>query len=141
MKRTITFILSLLLVISLLTGCATGTPKAEPSPAKSAGALYKAGTYSAAAQGNNGPVTVSVTFDDNAITNVTVDSHEETAGLSDPAIEGIPAAVVEQQSLDIDTVSGATYTSEAILTAIEDCVVQAGGDAEALKAAVNGAKS
>ena len=97
-------------------------------------AAYTEGTYTATAQGNNGPVTVSVTFSADAITDVTVVEHSETAGLSDRPIAEIPAAIVENQSLAVDTVSGATNSSNAILTAVADCVAQAGGDAEALKA-------
>ena len=44
-------------------------------------AAYTEGTYTATAQGNNGPVTVSVTFSADAITDVTVVEHSETAGL------------------------------------------------------------
>ena len=95
---------------------------------------YTEGTYTATAQGNNGPVTVSVTFSADAITDVTVVEHRETAGLSDRPIAEIPAAIVENQSLAVDTVSGATNSSNAILTAVADCVAQAGGDMEALKA-------
>lgn len=67
---------------------------------------YTEGTYTATAQGNNGPVTVSVTFSADAITDVTVVEHSETAGLSDRPIAEIPAAIVENQSLAVDTVSG-----------------------------------
>lgn len=95
---------------------------------------YTEGTYTAQAQGNNGPVTVSVTFSADAITEVAVTEHAETAGLSDRPIEEIPAAIVEHQSLGVDTISGATNTSNAILNAVADCVEQAGGDVEALKA-------
>ena len=95
---------------------------------------YTAGTYTAQAQGNNGPVTVSVTFSEDAITAVEVTEHGETAGLSDKPIAEIPAAIVEHQSLAVDTVSGATNSSNAILNAVADCVAQAGGDVEALKA-------
>ena len=49
-----------------------------------------------------------------------------------PEEEKIPAQITEQQSLNIDAVTGATNTSKAILAAVEDCVNQAGGDAQAL---------
>lgn len=95
---------------------------------------FTAGTYTAGAQGNNGPVKVSVTFTESAIEKVEILEHAETKGLSDPAIEQIPEAIVTYQSLGVDTVSGATNTSNAILNAVADCVAQAGGDVEALKA-------
>lgn len=56
---------------------------------------YTAGTYTASANGNNGPVTVEVDFDDSAITAVRVTEHAETAGICETPIERIPAAIVE----------------------------------------------
>lgn len=73
------------------------------------------GTYTASAQGNNGPVTVSVVVSQGEIAQVDVTSHSETAVISDPAIERIPAAIVAGQTLAVDTVSGATNTSNATL--------------------------
>ena len=94
---------------------------------------YTAGTYEAEAQGNNGAVKVSVTFSDDAIVDIQVVAHAETAGLSDAPIANIPGAIVDNQSLAVDTVSGATNTSNAILNAVAACVELAGGDVEALK--------
>lgn len=95
---------------------------------------YTAGVYTAQANGNNGPVTVEVEVSDAEILSVKVTEHAETAGLSDTPIERIPAKIVEGQTLDVDTVSGATNTSNAILKAAEDALAQAGADIEALKA-------
>lgn len=95
---------------------------------------YKAGVYTAQANGNNGPVTVEVEVSDAEILSVKVTEHAETAGLSDTPIERIPAKIVEGQTLAVDTVSGATNTSNAILKAAEDALAQAGADIEALKA-------
>jgi len=97
-------------------------------------AAYTPGTYTAVGQGNFGDVEVSVTFSAAKIVSITVGENSETSGLSDPALEGIPAAIVKGQTLAVDTVSGATHSSEAVLTAVADCVKQAGGDVEALKA-------
>lgn len=100
---------------------------------------YAAGTYTAAAKGQNGDVTVEVTFTDNAIADVKVVSHSETYGLgygvSTAPIELLPGQIVESQSLAVDAVTNATVTSNAVLTAVADAVNQAGGDAETLKAA------
>lgn len=95
---------------------------------------YTAGVYIAQANGNNGPVTVEVEVSDTEILSVKVTEHAETAGLSDTPIERIPAKIVEGQTLAVDTVSGATNTSNAILKAAEDALAQAGADIEALKA-------
>lgn len=95
---------------------------------------YTAGVYTAQANRNNGPVTVEVEVSDAEILSVKVTEHAETAGLSDTPIERIPAKIVEGQTLAVDTVSGATNTSNAILKAAEDALAQAGADIEALKA-------
>ena len=123
MKKILSLVVCLAMVLSMMV-----------APAM-ADAAFTAGTYTASAQGNNGPVTVEVVFSDSAIVSVTVTEHGETAGLSDPAISGIPAAIVDQQSLSVDTVAGATFPSKGILAAVADCVAQAGVDPESLKSA------
>ncbi|MCD8098289.1 MAG: FAD-dependent oxidoreductase [Lachnospiraceae bacterium] len=97
------------------------------------GATYAPGTYTASAQGLNGAVTVEVTFSEDAIESVVVTDHQETEGIGSNAVDQLPDKIVETQSLGIDGVSGATYTSTAIIEAVANCVTQAGGDAEALK--------
>ena len=100
----------------------------------SAGAMaMMAGTYEAEANGIGGPVKVAVTVSETAIEYVEIVSHSETAGISDPAIEKIPAAIVEGQTLAVDAVAGASVTSGAILTAVEQALTEAGADIEALK--------
>ncbi len=90
----------------------------------------KDGTYISSAKGKNGDVKVQVTFVNSEITEVKVLEHNETEGIADLPIERIPAKIVETQSVVVDTVSGATYTSNAIIDAVEDCIVQAGGSVE-----------
>ena len=118
----------------LLSSCGGGPKEsATPTPDAQEGA-YTAGTYEASADGRNGPVKVSVTFTADAIEKVEIVEHAESNGISDPAITGIPEAIVKYQSLGVDAVSGATITSDAILAAVAACVEEAGGDVEALKA-------
>ena len=92
------------------------------------------GTYTGTADGRNAPVTVEVTIAGDAIEKIEVVSHEETDGIGTIAVDNLPAAIVESQSLGVEAVAGATVTSEAILAAVADCIEQAGGDVEALKA-------
>ena len=100
----------------------------------SAGAMaMTAGTYEGEGNGIGGPVKVAVTVSETAIESVEIVSHSETAGISDPAIEKIPAAIVEGQTLAVDAVAGASVTSGAILTAVEQALAEAGADIEALK--------
>ena len=51
-------------------------------------------------------------------------SHNETPGISDPAIEQLPAAIVEANSTDVDSVSGASVTSKAIKEAVQEALSQ-----------------
>ncbi len=95
--------------------------------------IFQAGTYTASANGKNGPIEVEVVFSDDKIETVTVNGQNETEGISDGALASIPDKIVAKQSLAIDVVSGASLSSEAILTAVEDCVKQAGGDVDSLK--------
>ena len=99
------------------------------------GLAYEAGTYEATVPGRNGDLTVEVTFTDDAIESVEVTAHVETDGIGTNAVDQIPAAIVDNQSLGVEAVAGATVSSDAILDAVAECVTQAGGDVEALKEA------
>lgn len=135
MKRTLSLLLAFVMVLGLAAcggNTAQETTAAATAASEEAG-IYTPGTYTGTAAGKNGDVKVEVTFSANAIDSVKVVEHSETAGISDGAIENIPASIVENQSLAVDTVSGATITSDAILNAVADAVAQAGGDVEALK--------
>lgn len=77
------------------------------------------GIYKGSAKGKGGDVVVEVVVENSAIKDIKILEQKETAGLADPALKNIPAAIIETQSLDIDTVSGATITSKAIISAVE----------------------
>lgn len=96
------------------------------------GSSFTAGTYTSEKPGKFAPIKVETSFSEDAITEVKVVSHEESPFVSDRAINDIPAMIVENQTLDIDAFTGATLTSAAILSAVEDCVKQAGGNPKKL---------
>lgn len=126
MKKCLSLILVLAMVLCM---AAYG---AAPVQAENAN-LFTPGTYTGVGAGKNGDITVEVTFSADKIERITVVSHSETPSLSDAAIANIPTQIVEAQSLGVDAVSGATYTSNGIVDAVADAVKQAGGDVEALK--------
>lgn len=95
---------------------------------------FKAGTYTATSPGLQGPLTVEVTVSDTEILSIKVIDDVETPGLRDWPLRDIPAAIVENQSLAVDVITGATYTSRAILRGVETCLKEAGGDLEKLNA-------
>jgi len=74
-----------------------------------------------------------VTFSEDAITDIQVVEHGETRNIADAAIEAIPAAVLESQSIAVDAISSVTFTSRGLLNAIQDACEQAGGNMELLK--------
>lgn len=69
-----------------------------------------------------GEIKVKVTMDGDKIAKIEVLSHNETAGLSDPAFAQIPEAIIAAQSTSVDAVSGATMTSEALIAAVNDAL-------------------
>ncbi|HOA71262.1 MAG TPA: FMN-binding protein, partial [Bacillota bacterium] len=57
------------------------------------------------------------------IVDIKVLEHRETAGISDPAFKRVPQDIIEKQSLeDIDTIAGATFTSEGIIEAVKNAL-------------------
>ncbi len=121
----------------LLTSACTQAPAPTPSTTPSATeAAYTAGTYTGTGSGFFGDVVMSVTFSEDAIVSIETVSSNETQKVTAPAFEIMPQRIIEQQSLAVDTVSCATFASRAILKAVEEAAKQAGGDVDALKAAL-----
>lgn len=98
-------------------------------------ATFNPGTYTAVSKGNGGEVPVTVTFTKNAIESVKIGANKETPGIGSIAIEKLPKAIVDSQSLAVNGVSGASITSHAILAAVAACVKQAGGNVDELSKA------
>ena len=106
---------------ALAVGAVTGIP------ALAEGSIYTPGTYSAKAQGIN-TVIVTMTFSETAITDVVLDVSGETAGIGQVAAEELKAALMAAQGAEIDSVSGATVTSNAVMEAANKCIQQAKGE-------------
>ena len=94
-------------------------------------AKYIPGTYTAKAQGLESEVTVTMTFDETSILDVVIDSTGETPELGGRAGPLLEKAILDAQSGEVDAVSGATITSNAVRTAVNDCIAQAKGAAPA----------
>ena len=97
------------------------------------GSAALAEDYTAEADGMGGKVPVTVSYADGKITAVTVGENEDPPGIGDNAIEAIPARIVEEQSLVVDAVAGATVTSNAIMQAAEAALVAVGVDVSAFQ--------
>ena len=90
---------------------------------------FEAGEYTASAQGMDGPVTVTATFDESGITDVSVDVSGETAGIGAEIADEVQKQILEAQSAEIDGVAGATVSSQAVAAAVADLIAQASGEA------------
>ena len=119
-KKLMTGLLTCVMSISLF-GCAS------TAGAGSDNGAVKDGTYTATAKGfENGDVSVTITVEGGKITKADVDSSSQSAGFGKDAADGLAKEIVEAQSGDIDVVSGATATRDAVSEAVEDCMKQAG---------------
>ena len=132
-KQTIARLaLPLAVAAGLGLGCApavqTFTSVLAPSQAWAAtDASYTDGSYTAEGKGIGGKVSVTVEVRGGKIASVTVGDNSETQGIGSKAIEQLPSAIVAANGTEgVDAVSGATVTSKAIFTAVEDCLEQAG---------------
>lgn len=114
----------LILLIMMTTACSTQSTGGNTDTPKSAGLN---GTYIGEGQGNNGIVQIETTFVDGKITKVEVKSHSETPGICEVAIENVPKRIIESNSINVDAVSGATNTSNAIISAVKAAIENAGG--------------
>lgn len=110
-----------------LAACNAASSTASSVSSSGAG-IYAPGTYTATAKGMS-EISVSVTFDANAITGVELDLSGETANIGQAAKDTLVEQIMAAQTSQIDGVSGATVTSKAVQNAVADCIRQASGGA------------
>ena len=137
-KKILCLLLSSLMLVTT-TACSSND-KNEGAKGEN---KYTPGVYTINTNGMKGEMVVDVTFDETSITDVKVVNHKETYGigygLDTTPIETIPGKIVETQSLDVDTVTGATLTSKFLIGAVKQAVTEAGGVA-GLSAAIEAAE-
>ncbi|WP_019228461.1 FAD-dependent oxidoreductase [Sedimentibacter sp. B4] len=124
MNKFISLLLCTLLIFSLF-GCTKTEETVKPEENNEQ--EPKTATYTAEAKGFGGTVTVSGTFKDNVIQDLTVEAADETKDIGGKAAETLKEAILEAKSADVDGISGATYTSEAVLSAAKKVFNQAAG--------------
>ena len=109
---------------SALAACNAGS---SSSTAASTGeAIYTPGTYTGTAAGI-GEVKVTMTFSETAITDVVIDASNETESIGGVAAPTLKDALMAAQSTEIDNISGATITTNAVKKAAASCIEQAMG--------------
>ena len=87
--------------------------------------VYKNGTYTGDGQGFGGNIQVQVTLENDTITDIQVVSApgEDSAYLSQG--QGVISTILASQSTDVDTISGATFSSTGIINAVNDALGKA----------------
>ncbi|PKM66126.1 MAG: hypothetical protein CVU95_12380 [Firmicutes bacterium HGW-Firmicutes-2] len=103
----------LIVIIVLTVGCSEKVP------------IYVPGTYINETEGYYSTLRVSVTVDQNHITHIEILSHEEPELLADVVFEELPKSIMKKNNTDVDVISGATYTSEALIDAVKMALEQA----------------
>ena len=167
-KRFISLFLILVLLATLLVGCAnernetedveetdevTDTDKVEDEEAAEETEKteekeevarditpMKAGEYLIEVVGMN-PMEVKVILGEEAIEDIEIVSHDETEGVSEAALRDMPDRIVDKQRVDVEAVSGATYTSDAIAEAAGLAIEEAEGVVDEFKSETADAKT
>lgn len=119
-------ICSCLLVGLMALSLAACSPKTETS-------AIKDGTYAGEGTGKNDKIAVEVTFKDSKITNIEVTSEKETPGFAE-AMDQLSKKMMDENKIEVDIVSGATYTSNGFIEAIKDAFSKTGATLDQLVA-------
>lgn len=93
-------------------------PETEPEPVY----IYNNGTYTASAYGYDGDVQVSVTIENDVIVSITGSTNESDSWYYDSAAPYVISQILASQNTQVDAYSGATYSSDAIMTAVADAL-------------------
>ena len=111
----------------LRAGLASGAGLAAAAVHAKPVELYKPGTYSAKAAGIAGDVKVTMTFESDRIADVVIDASTETPAIGQVAANKLKDAILATQGTQVDAISGASVTSNAVMRAAKKCVDQAQG--------------
>ena len=120
------------LAVKFAGGTAASAVKPAPGPEVTPGGdetpagKYGVGTYTSTSKGFGGDVTVTITIaEGDVIADVVIKGDAETAALGGVAMEKLAAKIKDTQSVEVDAMTGATFTSKAVIAAAADCMAQA----------------
>lgn len=86
---------------------------------------YKAGTYEGASEGYYSRLLVKVVVDEYNLISIEILDNQEPPILAEIVFDVLPPKIIKSNSSDVDIVSGATYTSQALLEAVENALQKA----------------
>lgn len=92
------------------------------------------GTYEGSANGFSGKIKVSVVIKNQTIRSINILSNSDDEAFFNRAKEGVTASIIVKQSTDVDTVSGATYSSRGIINAVKDALSSSDGEEQTVVA-------
>lgn len=104
---------------------AGGDPADFTATAQTSFTGFKPGSYSSSTDSIYGPVTVSVTVDQEKLTDLQVTEIHDTPGVGRYAAEILPERILVNNSVNVDAVSGATLTSMALISSVKKALKQA----------------
>ena len=84
--------------------------------------IYTDGTYKGSGNGFRGKTEVTVTVESGVITDITIDSYKDDKEFFQKAKSGVISAIIKSQSLGVDAVSGATFSSNGIIEAVKNAL-------------------
>lgn len=102
----------ILFMVALLYGCSNEKPTEEKKN------QYKDGTYTTTAMGYGGEFEVETTLKDDKIQDIVIKEHNETPSIGGVALEQMIETMKEKNHYDVDTISGATKSSQALKEAV-----------------------
>lgn len=115
----------------VLSGCYLAGTALPQGPSQTASLIQTAvspafqladGTYSGSGEGYRGQTLVSVTVENGSVTDISIDASDDDASFLQDAQTGLIPAILAQQNLEVQPVSGATYSSRGILEAVADAL-------------------
>ena len=109
----------------------TAAGRAFSADAAEGGTAFTPGTYTASTYGMLGEFDVTGTFSADSLESLEVGENSETKRVGKEALRILSRRIAENQTLSVDAVAGATYSSRAMILAAEDLVEQAGSSIEA----------
>lgn len=127
-SKTLALLLSMTMLFS-----ACGSAKTDNKAGDSKEATVGEATGEGTAKGHNGDLKAVVTFDGDKIAKIDL-THEETEGLGDKAADKLVEEIVANNSVSVDTVTGATVTSTAVIEAVKAAIEKSGRDVKNFEA-------
>ncbi len=128
MKKHLTRNIILMVILDVILGIVLSLYIASTGtlPAADNAATYTDGSYTSSAKGCLSDVSVTVTITGGKVTNVVIDASGETPELGGKAAESLAASLLNAGSTTgVDAITGSTMTSDAVFTAMDDCLAQA----------------